>query len=303
VASAQASPLDIELMPTAVVGRVDQTGVGVRRTVTVGAVSAEYFDTLKLPVLRGRSFSRTSSSTNVLISHAVARALWPSTESVGEALRDEAGKTFTVIGVVRDVEILSGQTAMVYTLRAEREPGGVLLASVVGAPAAVEQRLRQLVAQLEPASVVDPRTLAETFDDMASKFSVLVRFVSFLGVVGIVLAVIGLYGVVAYAVSSRTKELGVRMALGATKPAIMRLLLRSGITPMIVGLAAGFLVAGGAAGVLTRVLAGTPVPIAPRDPTTFGLATVLLVATVVVAMGVPAWRATTHRPVDALRHE
>ena len=303
VASAQASPLDIELMPTAVVGRVDRTGVDVRRTVTVGAVSAEYFDTLKLPVLRGRSFSRTSSSTNVVISHAVARALWPSTESVGEALRDEAGKTFTVIGVVRDVEVLSGQTAMVYTLRAEHEPGGVLLASVVGAPAAVEQRLRQLLAQLEPASVVDPRTLAAAFDDIATKFSVLVRFVSFLGVVGIVLAVIGLYGVVAYAVSSRTKELGIRMALGATKLAIVRLLLRSGITPTIVGLAAGFLVAGGAASVLTRVLAGTPVPIAPRDPTTFGLATVLLVATVVVAMGVPAWRATTQRPVDALRDE
>jgi predicted permease len=302
VASAQASPLDIELMPTSVVGRADQAGV-VRRSVTVGAVSAEYFATLKLPVLRGRSFSRTSSSTSVVISHALARALWPSTDSVGEALRDEAGRTFTVIGVVRDVEMLSGQTAMVYTLRAEQEPDGVLLANVVGPTSAVEQRLRQLLAQFEPASVVKPRTLAAMFDDMASRFSVLVRFVSFLGVVGIVLAVIGLYGVVAYAVSSRTKELGIRMALGATKPAIMRLLLRSGITPVIVGLAVGLLVASGAAVVLTRVLAGTPVPIAPRDPTTFGLATALLVATVVVAMSVPAWRATTHRPVDALRQE
>jgi predicted permease len=303
VASAQASPLDIELMPTTVVGRADQSDVGERRKATVGAVSAEYFVTLKLPILRGRSFSRSSSSTSVVISHTLARALWPATESVGEALRDEAGKTFTVIGVVRDVEMLSGQTAMVYTLRAEHEPGGVLLANVVGPSSPVEQRLRQLLAQLEPAGVVDPRTLAATFDEMASKFSVLVMFVSFLGVVGIVLAVIGLYGVVAYAVSSRTKELGIRMALGATKPAIMRLLLRSGITPVIVGLAAGFLVASGAASVLTHVLAGTPVPIAPRDPTTFGLATALLVATVVVAMSVPAWRATTQRPVDALRHE
>jgi ABC-type antimicrobial peptide transport system permease subunit len=179
----------------------------------------------------------------------------------------------------------------------------VLLANVVGSSSAVEQRLRQLLAQLEPAGVVEPRTLAATFDDMASRFSVLVRFVGVLGVLGIVLAVIGLYGVVAYAVSSRTKELGIRMALGATPPAIMRLLLRSGVTPVIVGLVAGLLVASGAAAVLTRVLAGTPVPIAPRDPTTFGLATALLVATVVVAMSVPAWRATTHRPVDALRHE
>lgn len=303
VASAQASPLETELMPTAIVRRADEPAPLAGRPVTVAAVSPEYFETLRLPIVRGRSFSRTSSSTNVLISHALASALWPSTEPVGEALRDKAGRTLTVIGVVRDVELLSAKTPVVYTLRAEHESGGVLLASIVGSSSGVEQQIGRILAEPGPAGAVAPRTLAATFDDMANKFSVLVRFVSFLGIVGIVLAVIGLYGVVAYAVSRRTKELGIRMALGATRPAIMRLLVRSGITPLVVGLAAGFLVASGSAAVLSRVLTGTPVPITPHDPTTFALATALLLATVVAAMSVPAWRATAHRPADALRHD
>ena len=128
-------------------------------------------------------------------------------------------------------------------------------------------------------------------------------FVSFLGIVGVVLALIGVYGVVAFAVSRRTKEVGIRVALGATRPVIMRLLLSAGVTPVAVGLAAGLVLSVVAASVLGKVLAGAPVPIDIHDPRAFGFVAAVLVATVFAAMGLPAWRATMSDPVDALRQD
>jgi ABC-type lipoprotein release transport system permease subunit len=93
------------------------------------------------------------------------------------------------------------------------------------------------------------------------------------------------------------------MALGASKPVVMRLLLSSGIAPVASGLAVGLLVSVAAEEVLRHVLSGAPVPIDVRDPTTFGSVTAVLIATVLVAMSLPAWRATASNPMDALRQD
>ncbi|MBZ5557258.1 MAG: FtsX-like permease family protein [Acidobacteriia bacterium] len=283
--------------------RAGQPDAAGRREVSVGAVSSEYFQTVKLPVLRGRVFTRTAVSNEIVISQALSRALWASADPIGQELLDDAGRAFSVIGVVRDVDLLSAPAPTMYRSMADGEPGGVLLASVEGSVTAVGQQMRQALLQIDPSSAVQPRTLASAFEELATRFSVLVTFVSFLGGVGIVLAIIGVYGVVAFAVSRRTKEVGIRMALGATKPVIVRLLLSSGVAPVIVGLVSGVLVALGAASVLGKVLTGMPVPIDVRDPAAFGLVTVVLIATVAGAMGLPAWRATEHNPVDALRQD
>jgi ABC-type antimicrobial peptide transport system permease subunit len=163
--------------------------------------------------------------------------------------------------------------------------------------------MRQELIALDPSAAVQVRTLASAFEDLAARFSVLVTFVSFLGIVGVVLALIGVYGVVAFAVSRRTKEVGIRIALGATRPVIMRLLLSAGVAPVAVGLAAGLVLSFMAASVLGKVLAGSPVPIDIHDPRAFGFAVAALVVTVLAAMSLPAWRATMSDPVDALRED
>jgi putative ABC transport system permease protein len=303
VAVAQASPFDGELMPTTTVRRADQSEAPARQTVSVNAVSPEYFRTVKLPVLHGRAFARPPAPTEVVISQSLARALWASEDPIGRDLLDESGRVQSVIGVARDVDVLSASPPTMYRPRSDGEPGGVLLVNVEGSTSAVAERMRELLMELAPSAVVQPVTLATAFEDLANRFAVLVRFVGFLGVVGIVLAVIGIYGVVAFAVSGRTKEVGIRMALGASKPVVMRMLLSSGIAPVAAGLTVGLLVAVAAAEVLRSVLSGTPVPIDVRDPMIFGSVTTVLIATVLAAMSLPAWRATASNPMDALRQE
>jgi putative ABC transport system permease protein len=302
VALAQASPLDVELMPTALVRRADQADAMARRSASVGTVSPGYFETLRMPAVRGHVLSRASAANDVVVSQSLARALGLA-EAVGLPLIDDGGRTLVVVGVVRDVDLLSAPAAMIYRHRADDEPGGVLLAQVAGSAPGIGQQMRQELNAIEPSAAVQVRTLASAFQDLAARFSVLVTFVSFLGLVGVVLALIGVYGVVAFAVSRRTKEVGIRIALGATRPVIMRLLLSAGVAPVAVGLAAGLLLSFVAASVLGRVLAGAPVPIDIHDPRAFGFAAAVLVATVLAAMSLPAWRATLSDPVDALRQD
>ena len=302
VALAQASPLDVELMPTALVHRADQADLLARRRATVSAVSPGYFETLRMPALRGHVLSRASAANDVVVSQSLARALG-SAEAIGLQLIDDSGRTLVVVGVVRDVDLLSASAAMMYRRRADDEPGGILLAQVAGSAPEIGQQMRQELTAIEPSAAVEVRTLASAFEDLAARFSVLVTFVSFLGIVGVLLALIGVYGVVAFAVSRRTKEVGIRIALGATRPVIMRLLLSAGVAPVAVGLAAGLILSFAAASVLGKVLAGAPVPIDILDPRAFGFAAAGLVATVLAAMSLPAWRATMSDPVDALRQD
>jgi putative ABC transport system permease protein len=299
VAAAQASPFDVELMPAALVHRADQADSIAPRSATVSAVAPEYFETLRMPALRGHVLSRGGAAHDVVVSQSLARALGL-TDSIGVQLVDDGGRTLVVVGVVRDVNLPSGSPAMIYRRRADDEPGGVLLAHVAGSTPGIGQHMRQALTAIEPSAAVQVRTLAAAFEDLAAKFSVLVTFVGFLGIVGVLLALIGVYGVVAFAVSRRTKEVSIRIALGATRPVIMRLLLSGGVAPVAVGLAAGLLLSLVGASVLGKVLAGTPVPIDVRNPSAFALAAAMLVTTALAAMSVPAWRATMSDPVEAL---
>jgi predicted permease len=302
VAVAQASPLDVELMPTVLVRRADQADSLAPRSAAMSAVSPGYFETLQMPALRGHVLSRASAANDAVISQSLARILGLA-DAIGVQLIDDAGRTLVVVGVVRDVDLLSGSAAIIYRRRAEEEPGGVVLAQVAGSAPGVGQQMRQALTAIEPSAAVQVRTLASAFEELAARFSVLVTFVSVLGIVGVLLALIGVYGVVAFAVSRRTKEVGIRMALGATGPVIMRLLLSASVTPVAMGLAAGLLLSVVAASVLGKVLTGAPVPIAIHDPSAFAVAAAMLVATVLAAMSVPAWRATMSDPVDALRQD
>jgi putative ABC transport system permease protein len=154
---------------------------------------------------------------------------------------------------------------------------------------------------LDADAFVEPRTLSALRDEAAAKFMRLVLSVLFLALVAGVLAIVGIYAVVAFAMSRRTKEIGIRVALGATRLDIIRLVMSSGTKPILAGLAAGTGIALLSAQALMKVMANALVPLEPRNPTTYAAVAAVLAAAAVAAMLGPAWRAASNDPVRALR--
>ena len=140
-------------------------------------------------------------------------------------------------------------------------------------------------------------------EELAAKFDRLVRMVLFLGVVAVMLAVIGIYAVVAFAVSRRTREMGIRAALGASRADLVRLVLTSSTRPVVIGVAIGAAAAALAAPAITRVFANAPVPVDAHDPVAYVSVAALLASVAVAAMLRPAWRAAHADPIDALRRD
>src|SRR5262249_31764923 len=150
---------------------------------------------------------------------------------------------------------------------------------------------------------VTPQTLRSMMDETASKFWGIVRLILSLGGVAMLLAVIGIYGVVASAVSQRTKEMGIRLALGATKADIIRLVLGSGIKRVLAGLTAGLVLALAGGRIMTQVLRGMPFALKVEDPLVFVAVSVLLLATATGAMLGPSFRAAKSDPMRTLRQD
>ena len=151
--------------------------------------------------------------------------------------------------------------------------------------------------------MVTPQTLKSLLDRQAAKFWVIVRLILLLGVVAMLIAVIGIYGVVAFAISQRTKEIGIRMALGATKNDIMRWALRLGLKPILAGLAIGLALAVTGMRVMEQALRQMPVGFETRDPLVYVAVTSLLSVIVASAIFGPALRASKADPIRALRHD
>jgi putative ABC transport system permease protein len=172
-----------------------------------------------------------------------------------------------------------------------------------GDAAAVSAQVRDVIRQTDPNAAATPVTLRALLDDTADRFSVLVRMVGVLAGLALALSVLGIYGVVAFAVSRRTKELGIRIALGATPALIVRLVLTSGARPVIYGLGIGLPPAVAAGQAIAVVLRNAPVAIRATDPYAFTLMPVLLALAAIAAMLRSALRAATADPAKALREQ
>jgi putative ABC transport system permease protein len=270
-------------------------------------VSHDYFKTLAIPLLRGRWFDAqdTPSSPRVaVISDAMARRHFVSEDPIGQRIRF-AGQSLEIIGVVGDVKyrgLHRDNEPTFYQLESQAQRGEdmwLLLRtsrSAESLTATVRQEIRAL----------DRRVPVDRIGTMAGALSqsvALSRFRSFLMMVfattALLLAAIGIYGVVAYSVARRTREIGVRMALGATPSGVLALIVRQGSRPVVVGMVLGL--AGAFA--LTRVLEGMLFGVTASDPLTFVGGVVVLSAVAIVACLVPALRASRIDPLMALRHE
>jgi predicted permease len=272
------------------------------------AVSAGYIETLGLRVLEGRTFEisdRQDTPLVALVNETMARRFWNGESAVGHTFTAaRTTRTYRIVGVVSNHKIhgvLEGSIPYVYFASAQRpQRYKALMARSAGDADELLARMRRELLALEPGLVfVSNGTMAGNLTMSLLPARVGAWLVTGFGALGTLLAAVGLYGVIAFSVARRTREIGVRMALGAQPAGVLGMVMRQGIGLAGAGLVIGALLAAAAAWALAGLLYG----ITPFDPLAWGLATAALLAAASLANLVPARRAMRVQPMTALRTE
>jgi putative ABC transport system permease protein len=276
------------------------------------AVGPDYFRVLRIPLRRGRTFTvvdRAGAGAVAIVNETAARALWPNGDAIGKRLKlgrpNDNRPWLTVVGVVGNTTgspLARGRpTGFIYVPFAQHPARPVsVLARTSGRPMDLATALRGEIRAVDPDAATDA---VSSMDASLASWIAPVRFfarlLTGLAALAIALAALGIYGVVSHTVSQRTKEIGIRMALGATSTGILRLVLSYGVVLTLIGTAIG--VAGSFA--LTGVLRGLLFGTSATDPVVFAGVSLLLGFFSIVACYVPARRAVQVEPVIALRYE
>ena len=267
-----------------------------------------YFAAARIPLLRGRDFTDSDSLTAprvAIVNERMARTLWKNQDPIGQRLRvsrDEA--PVQIVGVVRDSTYMSVQDPpkmMVYlSMRQNFEPAIVLWVRTAGPPDAMLPTLRRKIQNLDRDVLLSNIETAdqEIHESLWQPRLGAALFGAF-GALAAVLTVVGIYGVISYSVGQRTRELGIRMALGAQPRDLWRMVLAEGVILVLLGIGLGLLITMSLAGLLNTLLFG----LTARDPLILLLVAATLIATALVACAIPAVRATRIPPVIALREE
>ncbi|HEY6413971.1 MAG TPA: ABC transporter permease [Edaphobacter sp.] len=277
------------------------------------SVTPDYFSALDIPIVGGEGFTEEeqgSSDHFVILSRRLARRMFPGQNSVGHRLRltgwTPDNPWYTVVGVAEDVKNggLAGEDEPeYYRLRRNRPEdwtrASTIIIKITLPPETVKGWVRAQVAALDPTVPADVETLSERVSRMADRPRFESLLVGFFAATGLLLAVVGLYGVISFLVTQRTQEIGVRMALGASRGDILRLVMGRSLRLIAGGTIAGLVAALAA----SRVLSSLLFSVGPRDPLTFGLVVVVLVLVGLAASLIPARLATRVDPAVALRSE
>jgi putative ABC transport system permease protein len=277
------------------------------------STTAGYFASLNIPVRRGRLFSMSAEDGNTLvINDAAAARMFGDADPLGQQMRfGQAGVPptkdspwLTVIGVVgsdRHERVSTPPNPEVFQPYQSNSWGTMtVVAGTDGDPATLAPGVRNAMHEIDPRlAVVNLAPVSTFFDGQLERPRFGAEAAALLAVVGLVLAAFGIFGVLSLLVSQRTREIGIRMALGSTAAGIGGLLVRESLVPV----AAGCLVGGLAAAALARALGSELFGVTATDPWTFAVAIVTLVATAIVAVWRPARRAMGVNPITALRAE
>ena len=273
-------------------------------------VSGEYFAAMGIPILRGRTFDRRDTPQgplSAIVNDSMARRFWPNGDALGKRIR-WGGRALTVVGIAGDVHIKALDAAVtptIYTSVYQVESGpatsGVFVVRARGVGAAsLASAVRAAIWSVDRGvPVYDMRTMDQIVARSLAARRFAATVLSAFAAVALLLAVIGLYGVLSYAVTQRTAEMGLRMALGATPREVLALVLGSGLRLTGLGLALGAVL--GAAG--ARSLSNLLFDVRTLDLPTFGAAAAILMAVAFLASYLPARRAGRVNPIVALRHE
>jgi putative ABC transport system permease protein len=282
-------------------------------------VSPGYFQAMGIPLLRGREFTEADTSGHscvAVVSAATARRYWRNKDAVGKQLRLlRETEWCTVVGVATDVrgynlrqsvpDWMDGAIYVPYGPNATLETGGVpaemtVVIRAAGGKTELEEPVRKLALALNPdAPVSEMKAMPAVVSEAASApRSVTALFAAFAGV-ALILGIVGIYGVISFFVGQRTREIGIRLALGAQRRDVLRLVVNEGLSLTLMGVGAGLVSAFG----LTRFLGSLLYGVSATDPLDFAGVAVLFAAVALVACYIPARRAMRVDPIVALRYE
>jgi predicted permease len=268
-------------------------------------VGAQFFQAMGIPVARGREFTAQDSEQGnkvVIINESFARLHWPGEDPLGRQLRigESSNPLSEIVGIVKDsVDFASMKEApMLYTPFQDTESMRLVIHTSID-PSGMIQTLRQEVSLLDENLPMRIMTMNELISSSIWRERLGVTLISILGGLGLLLTAVGIYGVTAYIVAQRTREFGVRMALGARGRDVMKLVIRQGMWLVLIGVVIGM----AASLAVSRLLKSFLFGLSAADPMTFGVIPLLLVAVVLLACYVPARRATKVDPMIVLRSE
>ena len=273
-------------------------------------VSADYFGAMGIPVLRGRAISaadREGSQPVAIVSASLAARFWPGRDPTGRRLQlgDSDGEWLTIVGVAGDVTMYNwwdGLDASAVYVPLRQSPPDALSVAVRarGAPASVAGAVRIALASLDSTLAVDNmRTMEQAIASSTFGLNFMAHLLGVCGAIAALLAVVGIYSLMAYAVSQRRHEFGVRMALGASSPDVLRLTLRQAGLLTLAGLAIGVALAA----VLGRLMSSALLGVIELDAATFVSAGTGVAVVALAAALVPAWRAAQVDPMTVLRSQ
>jgi predicted permease len=264
-------------------------------------VSPEYFALVGIPIVRGRNFTETETRAGApvaILTESTARRLWANQDPVGKIIRWEGGGDLEVIGIARDAQVshlAKSDETYVYLTAGPKEQM-YLKVLVHGSTA---QSIQAAIHSIDPDFVADVTRLEDNLDFWRMPSRIVAILAGSLGALGMLLACIGVYGVVSYAVSRRVREIGIRMTLGADAREVKSLILRQALWPVLIGALIG--IAGCAA--VSQILSGMLFGVSAHDPLSFVAVPLLLLSVALAASYIPARRATKVDPMVALRYE
>jgi putative ABC transport system permease protein len=308
VAQASAVPLDDNHRVTdlSIPGREDHIGV------EYSYISPAFFPLLGIPIVRGRNFTEAESQTGapvVILPESTARRLWPSEDPIGKSIRLDAD--YGVVGVAKDAQVsFLGRADIIYAYF----PAGpkqqldlrLLISGTAGSP--TPQNLRATVAAFDPELAVEIVSLEENLKPLLTPGRIFMTLSGFLSALALLLAAMGVYGLVSYVVSRRVREIGIRVALGADNRDVMALVLRQAMRPVVIGALIGIAGCAAVAWALSRILPWDVslrflYGVSPVDPLAFFGVPGFLLSVAALASYIPARRAMKVDPMVALRYE
>jgi predicted permease len=277
-------------------------------TIMDNFVDPPYFQTMRIPLLRGRGFTDSDNDTSTrvaVVNQAMAQRFWPNEDAIGKRF-EAKGSIWQVVGIAQNGKyafISEDQQPFMYLpLKQSFMSMRVLQVRTSNAPEALIAPAQQVIKGIDPGLPIF--SLITMNDSLAGAngfmiFRLGAALASCIGALGLIMAAVGVYGVVAFAARQRTREIGIRVALGATRGQVLKLVLRQGVWVVIAGAALGLMATIG----ISRGIANLLVGVSATDPITFIAATLFLVAVALYACYVPARRAMKVDPMVALRYE
>jgi macrolide transport system ATP-binding/permease protein len=299
VAQAECAPLSHDFSGDhfTIPGRADKVGIEYNH------VSANYLSLVGIPIVRGRGFTEARNPSGVIVTESTARQLWPGEDPLGKTLRGSTGGDYSVIGVAKDAQVSHlgklDTNYLYFPAGPQDDSRTYVLVRYATGFKDVSDGIRHAAKSLDPDVSVDVIKLEDNLEKWRAPSRVVAALSGTLGALALLLASIGVYGMVSYSVSRSVREIGIRMALGANGADVMRHELWQAMRPVLIGGLVGLALCAGVSGVLESMMFG----ISAHDPIAFLAVPVFLLVVAIFASYIPARRAMRVDPMVALRCE